>query len=260
MNFIDSHCHLDFPKFHQDLEQVVDRAFADGAVALINIGVDLPTSKASVSLASRYRLIYASVGIHPHDAKTISSEVIDQLRQLARERKVVAIGEIGLDYYRNLSAQSIQSRAFIDQLALARELNKPIIVHCRDAYSELLNILDEHHLPRLSGQCPGVIHSFTAGIRYAQEFLKRGFYLGFNGIITYPNNDQLIEAVRITPLDKILIETDAPLLAPQAYRGQRNEPVYVLEVAREIARIKDLSVEEVCQASTDNARQLFKLQ
>ena len=260
MKFIDSHCHLDFPKFHADLEQTIERAFAAGAVALVNIGVDLPTSKSSVSLASRYRLVYAAIGVHPHDAKTLSSEVLEKLRQLGRERKVVAVGEIGLDYYRNLSAQTVQRQAFISQLNLARELNKPTIIHCRDAYSELLNILDEHHLPRINGQCPGVIHSFTAGVRYAQEFLKRGFYLGFNGIITYPNNDQLVEAVRITPLDKILIETDAPLLAPQAYRGQRNEPVYVLEVAKEIARIKDLSVEEVCQASTDNARQLFKLQ
>ncbi|MFA5270162.1 MAG: TatD family hydrolase [Patescibacteria group bacterium] len=260
MNFIDSHCHLDFPKFHADLEQTVERAFAAGAVALINVGVDLPTSRQSVGLASRYRLVYASIGVHPHDAKTLSTDAVEQLRLLGRERKVVAIGEIGLDYYRNLSAQTIQRQAFISQLSLARELNKPVIIHCRDAYSELLNVLDEHHLPRLSGQCPGVIHSFTSGVRYAQEFLKRGFYLGFNGIITYPNNDQLVEAVRITPLDKILIETDAPLLAPQAYRGQRNEPVYVLEVAREIAKIKNLSVEEVCQMSTDNARQLFKLQ
>jgi len=260
MNFIDTHCHLDFSKFHKDLEQTVERAFEAGAVALINIGVDLPTSKNSVGLASRYRLIYASIGVHPHDAKTLSVEVLEKLRQLGKERKVVAIGEIGLDYYRNLSAQSVQSSAFIDQLSLARELNKPIIVHCRDAYSELLNILDEHHLPHLSGQCPGVVHSFSAGVRYAQEFLKRGFYLGFNGMITYPNNEQLVEAVRITPLNKILIETDAPFLAPQIHRGKRNEPLYVLEVAKEIAKIKNLSVEEVCQISTDNARQLFKLQ
>jgi TatD DNase family protein len=260
MNFIDSHCHLDFPKFHTDLEQTVDRAFAAGAVALINIGVDLPTSNSSVGLASRYRLIYASIGVHPHDAKTLSGEVIEKLRQLGRERKVVAIGEIGLDYYRNLSTQAVQRQAFIGQLNLARELNKPIIIHCRDAYSDVLGILDEQYLPHMAGKLPGAIHSFSAGIRYAQEFLKRGFYIGINGMVTYPDSTQLVEAVKAIPMDRILIETDAPFLAPQVYRGKRNEPLYVLEVAKEIARIKNLPVEEVCQVSTSNARQLFKLQ
>ncbi|OGB74789.1 hypothetical protein A2810_00550 [candidate division Kazan bacterium RIFCSPHIGHO2_01_FULL_49_10] len=260
MNFIDSHCHLDFPKFHADLEQTVERAFAAGAVALINIGVDLPTSQSSVALASRYRPIYAAVGIHPHDARTLSSETAEKLRRLGRDAKVVAIGEIGLDYYRNLSTQTVQRQAFIDQLDLARELNKPIIIHCRDAYSDALNILDEHYLPQLGDRLPGVVHSFSAGVRYAQEFLKRGFYIGINGMITYPGSTQLAEAVKIIPMDRILIETDAPFLAPQAHRGKRNEPLYVLEVAQEIAKIKDLSVAEVCQISTDNARQLFRLQ
>lgn len=260
MNFIDSHCHLDFPKFHSDLEQAVERAFAAGAVALINVGVDLSTSKTSIGLASRYRSIYASVGVHPHDAKTLSSDTLEKLRQLGGEQKVVAIGEIGLDYYRNLSAQNVQRQAFIDQLKLARELKKPIIVHCRDAYGDVASILDEHYLPYIAGSLPGVIHSFSAGIRYAQEFLKRGFYIGINGMVTYPDNAQLAEAVRTIPMDKLLIETDAPFLAPQTHRGKRNEPVYVLEVAKEIAKIKHLSVEEVCQVSTDNARQLFKLQ
>ncbi|MBN2585320.1 TatD family hydrolase [Patescibacteria group bacterium] len=260
MNFIDSHCHLDSPKFHADLEQTVERAFSAGAVALINIGVDLATSKSSVGLASRYRLIYASIGVHPHDAKTLSNDVIEKMRRLGREQKVVAVGEIGLDYYRNLSNQAIQRQAFIEQLNLAKELNKPIIVHCREAYSDVLDILDEQYLPHVSGKPPGVIHSFSVGVRYAQEFLKRGFYLGINGMVTYPNNTQLVEAVKIIPMDKILIETDAPLLAPLIHRGKRNEPLYVLEVAQQIAKIKNLSVEEVCQTSTNNTRQLFNLQ
>ena len=260
MNFIDSHCHLDFPKFHADLEQVIERALTAGATALINVGVDLTTSRSSAGLASRYRQIYAAVGIHPHDAKTLSADTLEQLRALAKDRRVVAIGEIGLDYYRNLSAQSVQRDAFIAQLKLAREIGKPIIIHCRDAYGDVLSILDEYYLPGLGDRQPGVIHSFSTGVRYAQEFLKRGFYIGITGMVTYPGNDQLVEAVKMIPLDKLLIETDAPFLAPQAHRGQRNEPMYVLEVAREIARIKQLPVVEVCQATTDNARRLFNLQ
>lgn len=260
MKFIDSHCHLDFPKFHRDLEEVINRTFEAGAIALINVGVNLSTSRSSVRLASRYQSIYASVGVHPHDAKTLSEATLDGLRALASDPKVVAIGEIGLDYYRNLSAQTVQRKTFSAQLKLALEVNKPVIIHCRDAYGDVLNILDEYYLPAVGGRLPGVIHSFSSGVRYAQEFLKRGFYVGFNGMVTYPGNEQLVEAVKITPLDKLLIETDAPFLAPQAYRGQRNEPRYVMEVAKEIAQIKNISLDEVCQIATDNARRLFNLQ
>lgn len=259
MNFIDSHCHLDFPKFHGDLEEVINRTFEAGAAALINVGVNLPTSVSSVQLASRYQSIYAAVGIHPHDAKLLSGTVLEKLKGLSKERRVVAIGEIGLDYYRNLSAQEVQREAFVSQLKLALEMNKPVIIHCRDAYNDVLNILDEHYLPAIGDRRPGVIHSFSSGVRHAQEFLKRGFYIGFNGMTTYSGNDQLMEAVKIVPLDKILIETDAPFLPPQSHRGQRNEPLYVLEVAEQIAQIKGIPLEEVCRATTDNACRLFNL-
>lgn len=259
MVYIDTHCHLNFAQYRQDLEEVISRAFEVGVFKMINVGTDLITSQDSVNLAGRYQDIFASVGIHPHDAKAVSQDVLIQLEDLAQDPGVVAIGEIGLDYFRHLSTPDTQKEAFISQLKLALKLGKPVIIHCRDAYRDVLDILDKTYLSAASPQPPGVIHSFSSGPQYLQEFLKRGFYVGFNGMITYPQNDRLAEAVRSTPLDRLLIETDAPFLAPEGYRGQRNEPSWVVEVAKAIAQLKGISLGEVARLTTDNAHRLFGL-
>jgi len=260
MNYIDTHCHLNFPQFHRDMEKTILRSFQADLIYLINVGTDIRTSNETVNLASRYKQIYAAVGVHPHDARKHLSEISSGLTPFLCHPKVVAIGEIGLDYYRNLSSQDSQKAAFTEQLKLAIKYHKPVILHCRDAYRDMLNILDKTYLPYTQDHSPGVIHSFSAGPSYLQEFLRRGFYIGFNGMITYPDHESLWEAVRNTPLDRLLLETDAPYLSPLEHKGERNEPMWVKEVAIKIAELKKIDVAEVVAASTANAISLFGLQ
>lgn len=259
MATIDTHAHLNFSQFHPDLEVVIGQAWEEGLAAIINIGTDLATSTESVNLASRYANIYAAVGLHPHYADNWE-EQFDGLKQLVRQPKVVAIGEIGLDYFRNLSAHDQQLAAFTAQLDLALQVQKPVVLHCRDAYTETLALLESDYIPRLrSGRPPGVIHSFTAGPAYAQRFLKLGFYIGINNLITYPQNTSLVEAVKVTGLDRIVLETDCPFLPPFHLKGKRCQPTHVVDVARKIAEIKGVPVCEVEEATTRNAQALFNL-
>lgn len=259
MNYVDTHCHLNFPEFHRDMEKTILRSLQAGLIYLINVGTDIRSSGESVNLASRYKEIYAAVGVHPHDARKNLLD-LKQLEQWIKHPKVVAIGEIGLDYYRNLSSQDDQKIAFREQLKLAIKVRKPIILHCRDAYRDMLNILDEVYLPYVTDYAPGVVHSFSAGPSYLQEFLRRGFYIGFNGMITYPDHESLLEAVKITPLDRLILETDSPYLPPEGHRGERNEPMLVKEVANRVAELKQIDLEEVVKKSTTNAERLFGLQ
>jgi len=259
MNYIDTHCHLNFSQFHQDLEKVINESYNAGLIKLVNVGTDLKDSKESINLASRYKDIFASVGIHPHNAKIFNSDTLVQLELMAKDHKVIAIGEIGLDYFRNLSAKERQKEVFTKQLNLAIKLEKPIIIHCRDAYKDVIDLLDKEYLPYLKDRLPGVIHSFSAGPNYLREFLKRGFYIGFNGMVTYSGNDKLLESLKLTPKDKILIETDAPFLPPQNYRGNRNEPKLIIEVAKVIAQNKECNLNEVAEFTTANAFNLFNL-
>jgi len=258
MVLIDTHTHLNFPEFHQDMETVIERAFTQGVVMLVNVGTDLTTSQESVNLAHRYREIYTTVGVHPHYADNFSS-VAEQIRNLARSQKVVAIGEIGLDYFRSISSHDNQLVAFRAQLNLAVQVEKPVVLHCRDAYTEVLSVLEQEYLPRLNGRLPGVIHSFAAGPTYVQKFLKLGFYIGLNNLITYPKNDSLQEAVKIIPLERIIIETDCPYLPPWQLKGQQSEPVHVAEVAKQIAELKGLPIKQVEDTTTMNARYIFHL-
>ena len=241
------------------MEEVINESSNAGLIKLINVGTNLQTSKESLNLASRYKDIFASVGIHPHDAKTFNSNTLSKLELMAKNKKVVAIGEIGLDYFRNLSAKECQKKVFVKQLGLAIKLEKPIIIHCRDAYKEILDLLDKEYIPYLKEQLPGIVHSFSAGPNYLREFLKRGFYIGFNGMVTYPGNDKLLESLKLTPKDKILIETDAPFLSPQNYRGNRNEPKLIVETAKIVAQNKECSLSEVAEFTTSNAFDLFNL-
>ncbi len=252
MHLIDSHAHVDFPQFHEDRNAVIERAREAGLVTVVNIGTNVSTSRASVRLAERYDLIHATVGIHPHDAETASPEALDQLRALAQQPKVVAIGEIGLDYYRDYSPRSAQRRALRDQLTLASEVDLPVVIHSRDAHDDVLRILDDW-------EGTGVMHTYAAGLERLDQVIAMGFFIGISGPVTYAKADQLRSVVRAAPLDRLLVETDCPYLTPEPHRGERNEPAYVTFVAEAVAQARGDSIEQIADATTENARRLFGL-
>ncbi|MBN1889224.1 MAG: TatD family hydrolase [Thermoflexales bacterium] len=259
---VDSHCHLDAPQFQQDREQVMERARLACVRAIVVPGVDLASSRAAASLAQEYQELVAAVGVHPHEAKTMDQSTLIKLRALASQAKVVAIGEIGLDYYRDLSPREVQRQAFQTQLDLAAELGLPVIVHDREAHADVLAMLRDWH----GGLCnpelrtrPGVLHSFSGDTALAEHITAMGFRLGISGPVTYPNAEKTRAVVRAIPLESLLIETDAPYLAPQSRRGKRNEPAYVRYVAEAIAEARAISVEQVIEQTTRHADRLFGL-
>jgi TatD DNase family protein len=263
LRLIDTHAHLDFDRFNADRPQVIDRARAAGVAAIVTIGTDLASSQAAVDLAGRYDDVYAAVGQHPHDAKRLDGTALAGLRELAGQPKVVAVGEIGLDFYRDLSPRDVQRRAFQAQLAWAARLGKPVVIHDRDAHDEVLAILRDWaaglaHSP-LAGRL-GVLHTFSGDRAMAEQAIELGFYLSISGPVTYHNARQLPEVVRALPLDRLLVETDCPFLAPHPHRGKRNEPAYVRLVAERIAEIKGLAPAEVAETTTANAVRLFGLE
>jgi TatD DNase family protein len=258
MKLVDSHVHLNFPEFREDMEQVIENAKQNNVEIMVNIGVDLKTSQESVNLAQRYDHIYATVGVHPHSADEFPA-IQSQIKQLAGDHAVIAIGEIGLDYFRNISAHESQIAAFREQLALALSIKKPIVLHCRDAYTEVLQILESDYIANLDGRLPGIVHSFTAGSSFARQFLQMGFFIGLNNVITYPKNTVLVDAIKDIPLNRIVLETDCPYLPPQQIRGQRCEPMHVNEVAKKLAEIKGLPLKEVIEQTTNNVREVFGL-
>jgi TatD DNase family protein len=253
MILVDSHAHVDFAQFDNDREAVIARARATGLAAVVNIGTNVNTSRASVALAERYDFIHATVGIHPHDAETANSRALGELRSLAHHPKVVAIGEIGLDYYRDYSPRRAQRQAFRDQLALASELNRPVVVHSRDAHDDVLRILSEW-------EGSGVLHTYAAGPKRLGQVIDMGFFIGISGPVTYPRAESLREVVRAVPLARLLIETDCPYLTPEPHRGKRNEPAYVKLVAEAVARTRGNSTQQIADVTTENARRLFGLQ
>ena len=252
LELIDTHAHLDSSDYDHDRAAVIARAHA-ARIGVITVGVDVPSSEAAVRLAARHRSIWAGVGIHPHEAKSFSTAVAERLRDLAAAEKVVAIGEIGLDYYRDLSPRATQRKVFSEQIELANELELPVIVHNRESSTDMLGILRKHRPRR------GVIHSFLGDLALAQKFMELGLYLGIGGPLTFPKNEVLREAVKGIPLDRILVETDCPYLTPVPHRGKRNEPVYVEYVVEALARIKGIPREQVAAATTANAYRLFGL-
>jgi len=257
MFLTDTHTHLDFPEFDGDREHVIERAATAGVGAMVNVGADLASSRAAVALAEAYPQVYAAVGVHPHDAKTLTKEMLEELGALASHSKVVAIGEIGLDFYRDLSPRDEQRQAFKQQLALASEAGKPVIIHDREAHTEVMDIL--RHWVEGSHKSVGVLHCFSGDLAMAQEAIELGFYISIAGPVTFQNARRLRELVRQLPLEKLLIETDCPYLTPHPHRGKRNEPAYVKLVAQEIARIKGTSLEEMARITLDNAQALFAL-
>jgi TatD DNase family protein len=250
---IDTHCHLDFPAFEPDRDQVIRRALDAGINYFINIGATLESSVASCALALRYPEVYASVGLHPHDADTFNPAAQDKLSQLASEKKVVAIGEIGLDYYRNLSSKENQRQAFLKQIALAKDLNLPVVVHCREGEEETLQIL------KAAMPLQAVVHCFSGDENFLKECLGCGFFISYTCNITYKKAASLREMLKLTPLDRLMLETDAPYLSPEGFRGTRNEPAQIKLLANEVSRILGVSFDKIAEQTTQNAKSFFKL-
>lgn len=253
---IDTHCHLDFPQFIADRDEVVERAKTAGVGIIINIGSTLRRSRDVVQLALKYPHFYASVGIHPHDAKSFNQEAFKELDTLARQDKVVAIGEVGLDYFRNLSPSPDQVKVFEKFIELAGSTRLPLVVHCRKAQDDVLSILKAHKDLLKNGV---VIHCFSGGVDFLGSCLDLGFFVSFTANITYEKADLSREAVAFAPLERMFLETDAPFLAPLGRRGERNEPGYLPELAHEVARIKSLDFDKVCFETTKNAKSFFNL-
>ena len=251
---VDSHVHLLSRQFNRDREQVIERAFAAGNEFLIEVAADVPTLDQVVKLPLSYKNIYTAVGVHPHDAKAVDGPFLTRLDRLADQPGVVAVGEIGLDFYRDLSPRDVQKKVFAEQIAIAKRKKLPIIVHVRQAYREALDLLEKV----CGGENGGVLHCFSGDGAAARRALGMGFMLGFGGTITYAHSDGP-KVVAITPLDRILLETDAPYLAPEPHRSKRNEPAYVSLVLYAIAAIKNVAREEVEEVTTSNARKLFQV-
>ncbi|MDW8103798.1 MAG: TatD family hydrolase [Armatimonadota bacterium] len=248
----DTHCHLNHPHFAQDAAQVWRRARDAGVCCAIIVGYDLPSSQSATQVAAQMEGCFASVGIHPHDATQCDDNALLRLEQLTTHPRVVALGEIGLDYYRNLSPKEVQQQAFVQQLQLALQQRLPVIIHCRDAYDDLLNILAQYPLR-------GVLHCFSGDLHHAHRAVEMGWYLGIGGVVTFQNAHTLREVVRQVPVERLLLETDAPYLAPMPHRGKRNEPAYIPLIAQAVAALKGLSPESLAQVTTQNARLLFSL-
>ena len=252
MDLIDSHAHVNFPQFDKDRPAVLRRAREAGLVGLVNIGTSAVTSQGSVTLAEQHDFVYATVGIHPHDADSLTPAVLAGLRSLARNENVVAVGEIGLDYYRDYSPRAVQRQAFADQLALASELRLPVVVHSRDSHEDVLTILSDW-------KGTGVLHTYAAGLKHLEQVIEMGFFIGISGPVTYKRAGELRDVVRAAPVERLLVETDCPYLAPTPHRGKRNEPAHVRLVAQAVARVRDESVEHIARETTKNARRLFGL-
>lgn len=252
---IDTHCHLDFERFDADRDEVVQRALDAGVTRIIVPGLDLQNCRDVLRLADAYTAVYAAVGVHPNSTVDWQDNWIGVLRDLAQHDKVVAIGEIGLDYYWDKSPPPVQQRAFGMQLELAAELELPVIIHNRDASADVLQMLAES--PQAHTENPGVLHSFSADWETAVHALDLGFYLGFTGPVTFKKADDLRAAAVQTPLDRLLVETDAPFLTPQPHRGKRNEPAYVAYVAERIAAERGVETAVLAAASSANAARLF---
>jgi TatD DNase family protein len=257
MEFVDTHCHLDLAQFEEDRVEVLRRAAAANVTQMLVPAIDQGNITAVLHLAATHPSIYAGVGIHPNATREWQADWLDSVRAAAAQPKVVAIGEIGLDYYWDNSPKATQWAALTAQLALAAELDLPVILHNREAAHDLIPLLADS--PLAGRERPGVLHSFSADWPVAEAALAMGFYLGFTGPVTFKKGGEMREIARQTALDRLLIETDAPYLAPHPYRGKRNEPAYVPLVAAQIAEVRGVETAVIAHHTTANARRLFRL-
>ncbi len=253
---IDSHCHLDHEQFREDREAVIERALEAGVERMVSIGTGdgPPDLEVGIRLADRYPALYTTVGVHPHDASKAQPETWRRLAELLRHPKVVALGEIGLDYHYDFSPREVQRAVFLEQIALAREARKPVVIHTREAWDDTLALIEQHWAP---AGLPGIMHCFSGGPREAERCLSLGFYLSFGGIVTFPKALEVQQAARRIAADRMLVETDAPYLAPVPKRGKRNEPALVVETAKKLAELRGETLEEVAAATSENFRRLL---
>lgn len=254
MRLFDSHVHLDDKRYDKDRDELIASLPEQGIEFAVNIGADIKSSKASIDLAEKYEFLYATVGVHPHDVKAMKDADIDTLRELSKHPKVLAIGEIGLDYYYDNSPRELQKKWFIEQIKLANECDLPIVIHSRDAVQDTYDMIKEYN----SGS-KVLIHCFSQSLEMAKKYVKDGAYLALGGALTFKNARSLLDVARQIPLEYLLIETDCPYLTPEPYRGKRNDPSKVYYVAQKIAELKGLSLEEVVETTNFNARKFYGL-
>lgn len=250
---IDTHCHIDFPEYDRDREEVIVQAAEFGVDRLINIGADMASSRRAFALAGGYENVFCTVGIHPHDSRTLTPAFLDEMKIMAENDKVVGIGEIGLDYYRDLSPRDIQRDAFVRQLDLAVELDLPVVIHVREAMADALRIVRDY-----AGKIRGVFHCFPGTVDEARLVAAMGFYVSVNGVMTY-RNSRMADIGREADPDTILIETDCPYLTPVPHRGKRNVPAYVRHVCSRLAELRGMEFDEIEKITTRNAERLFRL-
>lgn len=253
---IDSHAHLEMSEFDSDREEVIGRAAEAGVGYIITVGINLEFSRKAVSLAQKHKNIYASIGVHPHDVDRADNRTYDALKELARKQKqnIVAYGEIGLDFFRNISSQKKQLEAFGLQLELAQELNLPVIIHDRDAHKQCIEIV------KSSGVRRGVFHCFSGDYEMAKKCMELGFYISVPGVVTFDKAKTIQDVAERVPLSSLLLETDAPYLAPIPYRGKRNEPSFIIHTAKKVAEIKKIPWEEVVRVTAGNTMSLFGIE
>ncbi|HYA15119.1 MAG TPA: TatD family hydrolase [Syntrophales bacterium] len=248
----DSHAHLEMNDFDRDRSEVIRRAVEAGIDLIITVGTTLADCRKAISIANTYKNVYAAIGIHPHEVKDIDEATYETIKIISKTDKVVAFGEIGLDFFRNLSPRDVQIRRFEEQLELAGEIGLPIIIHDRDAHQETLKMLE-----RWKGRHRGVIHCFSGDYGMAEKCLDMGFFISVTGAITFGKSDKLQEVVKKVPVSRLLLETDAPYLTPHPYRGKRNEPAYVIHTAKKVAEIKGVSLEELTSLTYQNTKNVF---
>ena len=252
---IDSHAHLDDKRFNRDRDMIIRNLNSNGIESVVNIGADLKTSKASVELANKYENIYAVVGVHPHSAREMDKSAIETLKELAKDKKVLAIGEIGLDFHYDRSPRDVQRAAFKTQIELAKELGLPIVIHSREADQETFDTIKE----AMDGNLKVLLHCYSGSAELAEEYLKLGCYISLAGPVTFNNARVPKEVAKMVPLDRLLVETDCPYLTPAPYRGKRNEPMFVKYVAKEIAELKNVDMEELSKATVENTKKFYNM-
>jgi len=251
LELIDTHAHLNLPDYKKDLEEVLSRAKEAGVAGIINVGIDVKTSITALELAHQYKGLWATAGIHPHEVKKVTEETYETLKALLADEKMVAVGEIGLDYAKEYSPRNLQQEHFLGQLALARELALPVVIHSREASPDIMTFLRQELPERF------VFHCYAGSVEEAREILDLGGYISITGIVTFPRAENIRQIVRYVPLERLMIETDCPFLTPVPHRGKRNEPAFVRHVAEKIAEVKGVTLEECARQTTKNARDFF---
>ncbi|MFA5239325.1 MAG: TatD family hydrolase [Phycisphaerae bacterium] len=255
MELIDTHCHLTFEQFTEDVAQVIQRSTDAGVTGWITVGTDLADSRKAVELAERFEKMYAAVGIHPHDARTVTADTLKELRELAQHKKIVALGETGLDYHYNFSSHEEQRNVFNEHLKIAAEMDLPVIVHCREAFDETMDILEQFKDVKKI-----IFHCFSGSAEQAKIVLDKGFYISFTGVVTFKNADAIRDTARLVPLDRMMVETDCPFMSPEPMRKQKtNEPALMIYTAKRLAELKEIDLADFAEAVTATSKVFFGL-